>query len=62
MSKAKKIRWDDGQQVCVPDNRGKIRTGTLEILSSQVFVQFPEGDGVFLTHQEFKKEATRPAA
>jgi hypothetical protein len=62
MSKAKKIRWDDGQQVCVPDNRGKIRTGTLEILASQVFVQFPEGDGIFLTHQDFKKEATRHAA
>jgi hypothetical protein len=61
MSK-KQVRWDEGQVVTVPDNNGKVRSGTLEILSSQVFVQFPEGDGVFMTHTDFKKEAKRNAA
>lgn len=59
---SKQTVWDDGQQVAVTDNNNKVRSGTLEILSSQVFIQFPEGDGVFMNHPDFKKDAKRNAA
>jgi hypothetical protein len=57
----KKQQWTDGVTVTVPDYKGKIRTGTLEILSSQVFILFPEGDGVFYHHSDFYKEVRRAA-
>ena len=49
----------DGARVKVPDIQGIVREGTLELLSTQVFIQFPEGDGVFLSIDEFKYQQKR---
>jgi len=55
----KKTQYKDGQAVTVKDMKGDLRDGTLEILASQVFIQFPEGDGLFMTHKDFFQEQTK---
>jgi len=54
--------WTTGDIVTIPDDNNKLRTGTLEILSSQMYIQFPEGDGVFYHQQDFYKAVRRAAA
>jgi hypothetical protein len=55
----KKTKYEDGQPVTVKDMKGGLRDGVLEILASQVFIQFPEGDGIFMTHKDFFHEQTK---
>jgi hypothetical protein len=53
---SKKTKYEDGMTVTVKDNKGVLRDGTLQILASQVFIEFPQGDGIFMFHKEFFKE------
>jgi hypothetical protein len=55
----KKTQYKDGQAVTVKDGKRGLRDGVLEILASQVFIQFPEGDGIFMTHKDFFHEQTK---
>ena len=57
-----KQSWSTGDTVTIPDDNNKLRTGTLEILSTQMYIQFPEGDGVFYNQQDFYKAVQRMAA
>lgn len=51
-----KQRYTDGMTVRVTDINNNAREGILEILSTQVYVGFPEGDGVFMKHDDFFAE------
>lgn len=55
-SKKYQKRWDDGDTVTTQDNSGKTRQGILEILSTQVFIGFEDGSGIYQSHADFKKE------
>lgn len=54
-----KQKFNDGDTVNTADNNNRIRTRILEILSTQVFIGFPEGDCVFITIPEFFRSVQR---
>lgn len=51
-----KVKYTDGMDIQAKDIGGTVRQGKLEILSTQVFVQFLDGSGVFLKHDDFFQE------
>lgn len=52
-----KVEYKDGMTLEARDLSGKLRPGILEILASQVYVQFTDHpDGVFMDHKAFFDE------